>query len=102
MTVFTPDFGLIHLILMALATYRICRFLIEDFLFNPIRDRIWGKFPPESTKIGYLFTCYWCTSLWVALGVVVLYIFVPWLAIPVYAVCAISAVVGFIDHKLTN
>ena len=102
MTIFEADFDLVHLVILALAVFRICRFLIQDELFYPVRERIWFKYPPESTKIGYFFTCYWCMSIWVGLFVVVLYTFVPWLAIPAFTVLALSAVVGLIDHKLNN
>ena len=91
---------LVFFIILALASWRITRFLIEDHLFGPLRDRIWSKFPPESTKIGYLFTCYWCMGFWVAAIVVVSYILVPVVAIPVLTVFALSAIVGLIDTKL--
>ncbi len=100
--VFEADFGPLHLIILALATYRISRFLVEDTLFSPVRDRIWAKFHPGSTKIGYFFTCYWCTSIWAASALVVCYILVPWLAIPVAVVLALSTVVGLIDHWMNN
>jgi hypothetical protein len=91
---------LIPLIILALAAWRITRFLIEDHLFEPLRDRIWSKFPPESTKIGYFFSCPWCMGFWVSAVVVVLYTLVPVVALPVFTVFALSAIVGLIDTKL--
>lgn len=38
----------------------------EDAIFDDIRQKIWEKFPPETSKIGYLFTCPWCMSIWMA------------------------------------
>lgn len=99
---FDADFNLIHLLILALATYRISRFLVEDTLFSPVRDRIWARFPPESTFAGYFFTCYWCSSIWAASALVICYILVPWLAIPVAAVLALSTVVGLLDHWMNN
>lgn len=96
------DFNLVHLIILALGTYRISRFFIEDVLFTPVRDRIWAKWPPNSTKIGYLFTCYWCMSLWIALAVVVLYLLLPLLAVAACTVLALSAIAGVIDHMLSR
>ena len=96
------DFSLIHVILLALGTYRIARFLVEDALFSPIRDRIWAKWPPESTKIGYLLTCYWCTSVWAALVLVICYILIPVVAVPVAAILAFSTVAGVIDHMMNR
>lgn len=100
--VFEADFNLIHLLILALGVYRITRIFIEDVVFSPIRDRIWAKFPPESTKIGYLLTCYWCLGLWVSALVVGCYVILPTITIIVLAIFAISAVVGMIDQKLNN
>ena len=102
LSLFTADFSLLDTLILALAVFRICRLLIEDEILSGPRDRFWARFPPESTKIGYLLTCYWCLSIWVAIPVVALYLFVPWLAIPVAAVFALSAVAALVDRKLNN
>lgn len=93
-------FGWFEIVLLVLAAYRITRLLIEDVIFDAPREAIWRKFPPETTKIGYLFTCYWCLSLWVAGLVVVLYLLIPVPTLVVAAILAISAVVGMIDHRM--
>lgn len=53
-------------VILALATYRITRLLTRDVIAEPIRIRVWKKHPPESSKLGYLFTCEWCMSIWTA------------------------------------
>lgn len=90
------------LIVLALAVYRLCRLIIEDYIFESIRDRIWDRYPPESTKIGYLFTCYHCLSLWLASFVVVLFLLLPVPTIVGATILAISTLVGFFDHWKNN
>lgn len=46
-------------IILALAVYRISRLIIEDTIFEKIREKIFSKFSP-GTFFGYLLTCYWC------------------------------------------
>lgn len=90
--------GLLEFALLCLAVYRICRFFIEDELFDSIRNRIWSKFPPESSKIGYFFTCYWCMGMWISIFVVVLYLLLPVPTLVGATILAISSVVGLIDR----
>jgi len=86
--------------LLALATYRIGKLIIEDVIFEKIREKIFKKFPPESTKTGYFFTCYWCTSLWVATLLTVGYILVPSIMLIICLPLALSAVVGILSEKV--
>jgi hypothetical protein len=102
LTPILADFSPFHMLILALSVFRICRLLVEDEILSAPRERFWVKFPPESSKLGYLLTCYWCLSIWVGVVVILWYIFVPWLAIPVAAVFALSAVAALIDHKLNN
>lgn len=83
----------------ALAVYRICRFIIEDVIFEKLRNAIWKKFPPH-TSIGYLITCYWCTSVYVASLIVICSILVPSVVFIICLVFALSAVAGIISHIL--
>ena len=85
------------LILIALATYRACRFIIEDALPEPVRNAIWKKFPPTH-GIGYLITCYWCTSMYVASVFVICSILVPGVMFIICAILAVSAIAGIVSH----
>jgi hypothetical protein len=67
------DINFITFIILALATYRVTRFLTTDHLFNGPREKIFNRFNPSESKIGYLFTCEWCMSIWVGLGFVFWY-----------------------------
>jgi hypothetical protein len=91
---------LLSFILLALAAYRIGKLIIEDVIFEKIREKIFKKFPPESTKTGYFFTCYWCTSLWVATLLTVGYILVPSIMLIICLPLALSAVVGILSEKV--
>jgi hypothetical protein len=55
---------MIFVVILSLATYRATRLIIRDDIFQPVRERIWDRYPPETNKFGYLFTCEWCTSIW--------------------------------------
>lgn len=56
---------LLEFVVLALACFRLTRLVTTDTIFNPLRERFWRRFPPETTKLGYLSTCDWCTSVWV-------------------------------------
>lgn len=60
--------NILDFILLALATYRVTRLLVRDTIFASLRNRIWNRYPPETTRRGYLLTCEWCTSIYVGLG----------------------------------
>lgn len=92
--------SVLEFVIFALATFRICRFLIEDALFEPVRDRIWAKWPPESTKLGYLLTCYWCLSIWIAIPLGIGMLFGGIIAFVAAAILALSAVAGIIQGLL--
>ena len=89
-------------ILIALAVYRICRFFIEDRLFDEARERIWRRLPPETTRTGYFFTCYWCMSIWVAPVMILCYMILPLPTLIVAAILAVSTVVGWIDSFINR
>jgi hypothetical protein len=86
----------IEALIFGLATYRITRFLTRDVLFNGTRDKIWNKYPPESSKIGYLFTCEWCMSIWVALVLQISRMIIPTPTYVVEIVFAMSAIAGLL------
>lgn len=80
----------------ALATYRLTRMITRDHIAEPLRERIWKKYPPESTKVGYLITCDWCTSIWVASGLQLSRTIMPNGIRAVESVLALSAVAGLL------
>ena len=90
------NFSALQLVVLALATYRGTRFFTRDTLFAPIRNWIWKKKPPEKSFIGYLFTCEWCTSVWIASGYVLSAIIVPEVTYIVATISALSAIAGLL------
>ena len=93
------EFNLLVFAILSLAAYRITHFIVADTLFEPVRDKIWKKFPPN-TKIGYLFTCYWCMGFWISLFVVVLAYLLPEITFVVSLILAISAIIGIIATRV--
>jgi len=88
---------LVALAVLSTATYRFSKLVIEDIIFDKIREKIFTKFPPESTKIGYFFTCYWCTSVWIGTLVTLGYILNSTVMLVVCLPFAISAIAGLIS-----
>ena len=86
-------------VILALAAFRITRLITTDRIFDSLREKIWNKFPPNRINIGYLITCDWCTSIWVAPIVIFSYVLVPSVVFVVSLVLATSAVVGFLAAR---
>jgi hypothetical protein len=86
-------------VIYALAVYRSSRFIIEDVLPEPLRNKIWDRFPP-SHGLGYLITCYWCTSFWVATAFTIGYILIPSVVFYIALILALSATTGIISKLL--
>jgi hypothetical protein len=87
--------GFFELTILALATYRITRLFTRDTILNTLRNRFWERFPPESTKLGYLFTCEWCLSVWVA-SVIFISAMINTVTVLVVAPFALSAIAGLL------
>lgn len=86
----------IDLVIYALAAYRLTRFLVEDHLFEGVREWVWKRRGPD-TKLGYLFTCYWCMGFWMSSLLVAGYILIPSVMFIVALALALSAAVGIIS-----
>ena len=94
-----PPLDLFTFLILSLATFRISRLLTTDVILEDMRDRIWKKYSPL-TKFGYLFTCMWCMSFWVALVIVICYTIIPTVAFLLALPFALSAVAGLVAHNL--
>lgn len=86
----------LELTLAGLATYRLTRLLIADTILNTPRNWFWKKFPPESSKLGYLLTCPWCISIWVSSILLISRIIMPEATHMVEVVCSLSAIAGLL------
>lgn len=88
-------------VILGLATYRITRLFTRDTILDSFRNWWWGKFPPEKHPLGYLLTCEWCLSFWVASLVFVCYIIntVTVLAAVPFALSAIAGLLTAYEDK---
>lgn len=94
-----PPLDLFTFFILSLATFRISRLLTVDVILEDMRDRIWKKYSPL-TKFGYLFTCMWCMSFWVASVIVICYTIIPTVTFILTLPFALSAVAGLVAHNL--
>lgn len=92
----------VALIILALAVYRLTRLVTTDTITFPIRNKIWNRFPPETSRFGYLFTCDWCTSIWVSSLVVISYTIIPTATTLLALIPALSAVASIIAARLDD
>ncbi len=88
------------LVVLALATFRLTRLVTTDVIFNGLRERLWRRFPPESTALGYLSTCDWCASVWTGSLLAVAYTMIPTVTLVAALALALSAVTGILAARL--
>jgi len=85
----------VGLAVLALATYRLTRLVTRDSITAPLRERVWRRFPPETTRVGYVLTCEWCASVWTASLLVVSSTMLT-ASRPVLLVLAVSGATGLL------
>jgi hypothetical protein len=56
----------LELAIYGLATYRLTRLITRDTILESFRNWVWKKRSPDKSKLGYLLTCEWCTSIYAA------------------------------------
>jgi hypothetical protein len=86
----------LELTLLGFATYRLTRLITRDELLSGFRNWFWVKRPPETSKLGYLLTCEWCMSIWVASLLQISRMIVPIPTNIVVVVLALSAIAGLL------
>lgn len=75
----------IAFIMIVLASYRLTHLIVFDKIAEPLRDIFLKKTETEAHEIkkvpksmvGYLLTCYWCTGVWSAILLGLMYILIP-------------------------
>lgn len=90
----------LHFLVLALMVYRLTRLIVVDTIFEPVRSWIFSKKPPHSSSLGYLFTCEWCISLWLALPTMLLYALFPSTVFLIGCIFALSATAGLITARV--
>lgn len=62
---------IVYLVVLALATARGTRLIVDDFITEPIRRWFVNRFG-EDSKVTYLVHCVFCTSIWIGFAAAVL------------------------------
>lgn len=89
---------IIDYLILGLATYRLTRLVTTDTIFERVREKVWKRFPPHKGGIGYLITCNWCASIWVASLVFSMYKISTEPVIFVSTILSLSAFAGFLSR----
>ncbi|GER67382.1 membrane protein [Weizmannia acidilactici] len=105
--------------LMAFASFRLARLIVYDkitaFLRKPFHEEV-EETEPDGSKatyiilkgkglrrwIGELLSCYWCTGIWCAVLIYVLWLFFPQVGEPLITVLAIAGLAGLIESVLAR
>jgi hypothetical protein len=87
------------LLVLALATFRVTRLVTTDTVLSRPREWLWSKFPPESSWLGYLVSCDWCTGVWVGSTFAVAHTIVPTVTYPIALALALAAVAGILAAR---
>jgi len=82
-----------------ISTYRLTKLINDDYIFDDLRQKLFKKYPRES-KIGYLFTCPWCMSIWAAGALLILHTVSPKIYEQISLILTASAVTGIIETRL--
>lgn len=81
--------NIVPLVILALASYRLTRFLVIDTLVEGLRHKFYGFLSNRALKQGKLHliwekiyelsSCTWCAGFWVSLGLYTAYVWLaPW------------------------
>lgn len=82
-----------------LATHRITKLVIDDYITEPLRQKVYEKFgDPEDSKISYAVTCPWCVSIYTGALVVAARTIAPKVWRPLSYALAFSTVTGWIEE----
>ena len=89
----------IDFIILCLATIRVTLLVTTDTITAKYREKIWEKYPPETSMYGYLITCNWCSSMYCATAIMSWYTLFGRAAMFVCAILALSTVAGFTANR---
>ncbi|MFT8321078.1 MAG: DUF1360 domain-containing protein [Bacillus sp. (in: firmicutes)] len=111
------DIHFMDFILLILASFRITRLMVYDriteFIRNIVLEEITEKneagedeifYVPKEGKVrgflGELISCYWCTGVWSAIFLTLLYFLFPAICTPFVLVFAIAGAAALIETLL--
>jgi hypothetical protein len=90
----------LDLLVDVLACHRATRLVVEDAITKPLREKIFKKYPPHEESWSYVFTCPWCTSVWIGAGIVAARAIAPKAWDPVARLLALSSATGLIMERV--
>lgn len=85
----------------ALACFRLTRLITTDKLTDPWRQRIWDRHPVDH-GLGFALSCDWCTSIYVAVGILTARRFAPSTWKLAADGLAMSAITGLLARYVDN
>jgi hypothetical protein len=86
--------------ILALAVWRLTRLVTTDEITSKVREKIFSKYPPETSNVGYAFTCNWCVSIWSSSAMMIMYKINSSTAMFVGGVLALSTATGLINRVI--
>lgn len=103
--------GLVPLLILGLATWRVCSMLVREAgpwkIFQRIRE-LAGITHDEDGNVlmipdrffALLLSCTWCASMWVGTGWLIFFLLSPEIAIKIATAFSLSAVAIMVDVRL--
>jgi hypothetical protein len=105
---------MLDFLILALASFRLTRLLVFDkiteFIRAPFIEEVEQTNEQGETDIylvpkggrirrffGELLSCYWCTGIWSSIGLCLLYLFIPSIALPFILILAVAGVAAIIE-----
>lgn len=101
------DLGLLDMVLIVGATWRLVRLFARDVITAFLREQFFDEAPDGTFNkpakglrrtIADLLSCPWCLSIWIGLVVIVCYLTMPF-AILIALILTISALATFLQHS---
>lgn len=116
------NFSIMELLMLALASFRLTRLIVNDKITEFIRAPFFDEFEEKNAEgetetyitpkkggirgfFGELLSCYWCTGIWSSIFLFGLYVLYPLVATPiilVMAVAGLAAIIETIVQRLSN
>jgi Protein of unknown function (DUF1360) len=103
------DFTIESLFIIGLASFRLTRVIVFDKIAEFIRapfleeiiegDEVYTipKKGPIRSWIGELLSCYWCTGVWVSIGLLAVYTYLPSIGVAIILIFAVAAIASIIE-----
>jgi hypothetical protein len=90
--------------LLSMATFRLIRLFVHDSVTEGIREYL-GKFSSGPGKeLSMLINCPWCTGIWMALVIFILYFSNPlfWYFITILALAGIGSIMQIVADRISR